>query len=86
MIKEDVVKDLQEQISYSDRYEAEDYIFRHVKVPKELVKYIPKERLMLEDEWRGLGIQQSAGWEHYMLHKPEPHILLFRRKKENKML
>lgn len=30
-------------------------------------------------EWRNLGVQQSRGWVHYELHKPEPHILLFRR-------
>ena len=30
-------------------------------------------------EWRAIGIQQSRGWEHYLLHKPEPNILLFRR-------
>ena len=24
-------------------------------------------------------MQQSRGWEHYAVHKPEPHILLFRR-------
>lgn len=32
-------------------------------------------------EWRNLGIQQSRGWVHYEVHKPEPHILLFRRPK-----
>lgn len=25
------------------------------------------------------GVQQSEGWEHYLVHEPEPHILLFRR-------
>ncbi len=27
-----------------------------------------------------MGVQQSRGWEHYACHRPEPHILLFRRK------
>merc|ERR1719353_2626442 len=36
-------------------------------------------RLLTEDEWRCLGVTQSRGWVHYLLHKPEPHILLFRR-------
>ncbi|CAO2581992.1 Cyclin-dependent kinases regulatory subunit 2 [Lemmus lemmus] len=41
---------------------------------------------MSEEEWRRLGIQQSLGWVHYMIHEPEPHILLFRRplQKSNK--
>lgn len=25
-----------------------------------------------------LTIQQSLGWEHYEVHEPEPHILLFK--------
>lgn len=40
---------------------------------------VPKNKLMTEDEWRAIGIQQSRGWIHYMIHEPEPHILLFRR-------
>ena len=38
-----------------------------------------KERLLSEDEWRHIGIVQSLGWEHYLIHGPEPHIFLFRR-------
>jgi cyclin-dependent kinase regulatory subunit CKS1 len=37
------------------------------------------DRLLSESEWRQLGVQQSRGWVHYAIHKPEPHILLFRR-------
>lgn len=54
-------------------------LFRHVMLPKELVKHLPKGKLMTEKEWRGIGVQQSQGWVHYMIHSPEPHILLFRR-------
>ncbi len=36
-------------------------------------------RLLSESEWRSIGVQQSRGWQHYEIHKPEPHILLFRR-------
>ena len=54
---------------------------RHVQLPKELYKMVPKKRLMSETEWRGIGVQQSQGWIHYMIHNPEPHILLFRRPK-----
>lgn len=25
---------------------------------------------MTEEEWRQIGIQQSIGWEHYMIHNP----------------
>ncbi|XP_026029401.1 cyclin-dependent kinases regulatory subunit 2 isoform X2 [Astatotilapia calliptera] len=67
------------QIYYSNRYSDDHYEYRHVVLPREMTKYIPKSHLMSEDEWRQLGVQQSQGWIHYMIHEPEPHILLFRR-------
>jgi len=33
----------------------------------------------LQSEWRSIGVQQSRGWVHYAIHRPEPHIMLFRR-------
>ncbi|KAH6918432.1 cyclin-dependent kinase regulatory subunit [Coprinopsis sp. MPI-PUGE-AT-0042] len=78
-----------EKIHYSDRYSDDEYEYRHVILPKQLLKMIPKEyfndddtgtlRLLAENEWRGIGITQSLGWEHYEVHAPEPHVLLFRR-------
>jgi len=68
-----------EDIYYSDKYTDDIYEYRHVIVPKKLANMIPKTHTMSEAEWRGLGVQQSLGWVHYMLHGPEPHILLFRR-------
>ena len=53
--------------------------FRHVILPPDIAKLVPKTHLMTETEWRNLGVQQSPGWIHYMAHDPEPHILLFRR-------
>lgn len=32
-----------------------------------------------QNEWRAMGVQQSRGWVHYAIHRPEPHIMLFRR-------
>lgn len=32
----------------------------------------------VQNEWRALGVQQSRGWVHYAIHRPEPHILLYR--------
>ena len=55
--------------------------YRHIILPPDLAKIIPKRHLLTETEWRNIGIQQSPGWVHYMRHLPEPHILLFRRKK-----
>jgi cyclin-dependent kinase regulatory subunit CKS1 len=55
------------------------YTFRHVILPKELLRQIHRGKLLTEAEWRSIGVQQSRGWQHYAIHKPEPHILLFRR-------
>lgn len=65
---------------------------RHVILPKPMLKLLPQAffdpaepgvlRILNEEEWRGLGITQSMGWEHYEVHAPEPHILLFRREKD----
>jgi hypothetical protein len=33
---------------------------------------------LAQAEWRGLGVQQSRGWVHYAIHRPEPHIMLYR--------
>ena len=66
------------RIHYSDRYSDDFYEYRHVILPKPLFKMIPKEffnpdntgtlRLLDENEWRGIGITQSLGWEHYEVH------------------
>ena len=69
-----------QQIKYSEKYCDEKFEYRHVILPPDIYKIIPQNRLLNENEWRNLGIQQSKGWTHYCIHKPEPHILLFRRK------
>lgn len=69
------------EIEYSEKYEDQYYEYRHVILPKDVMKKMPKSKLLSEAEWRALGIQQSRGWTHYEIHKPEPHVLLFRRAK-----
>ena len=56
------------------------YSSRHVHLPPDITRMVPKKKLLSEAEWRDIGVQMSRGWVHYMLHDPEPHILLFRRK------
>lgn len=43
---------------------------RHVILPPDIAKKVPKNHLMTESEWRNLGVQQSPGWIHYMVHSP----------------
>ncbi|XP_015505542.1 cyclin-dependent kinases regulatory subunit 1 isoform X2 [Parus major] len=54
------------QIYYSDK---------HVMLPKDIAKLVPKTHLLSESEWRNLGVQQSQGWVHYMIHEA-PHPAL----------
>jgi cyclin-dependent kinase regulatory subunit CKS1 len=69
------------------RYSDDQFEYRHVQLPKNMLKKIPADyfdsskgtlKLLWEEEWRALGITQSLGWEHYEVHEPEPHILLFK--------
>ncbi|PSC71618.1 Cyclin-dependent kinases regulatory subunit 1 [Micractinium conductrix] len=77
-------------IQYSERYYDDVYEYRHVVLPQDIAKRLPKDKLLSEAEWRALGVQQSRGWVHYARHRPEvcwtemwgrPHIMLFRRPK-----
>jgi cyclin-dependent kinase regulatory subunit CKS1 len=66
------------RIHYSDKYSDDEYEYRHVILPKPLLKLIPKAffspddsgtlRILSETEWRGIGITQSLGWQHYEVH------------------
>nr|TKR97075.1 cyclin-dependent kinases regulatory subunit 1 [Populus alba] len=67
------------QIQYSEKYFDDTFEYRHVVLPPEVAKLLPKNRLLSESEWRAIGVQQSRGWVHYAIHRPEPHIMLFRR-------
>ena len=72
-----------DEIEYSEKYADDLYEYRHVMLPKALYDDMRQSkmsrRLLSEDEWRSLGVQQSRGWVHYCIHDPEPFILLFRR-------
>jgi len=76
-----------DEVEYSEKYADDTYEYRHVILPKakarEMIRTYPgaggNTRILEEDEWRRLGVQQSRGWAHYEVHRPEPHILLFRR-------
>lgn len=68
-------------IQYSEKYYDDVYEYRHVVLPPEIAQLLPKGRLLSEAEWRGIGVQQSRGWVHYAIHRPEPHIMLYRRPK-----
>eukprot|EP00667_Euglena_gracilis_P024142 EG_transcript_27606 len=75
------------RIQYSEKYSDDVNEYRHVILPKEISKILPKGKLMTERcfhlsckaaflfpfrEWRSVGVQQSLGWEHYLIHRPEP--------------
>lgn len=67
------------QIIYSAKYYDETHEYRHVILPRSIARSLTRDHLMSETEWRRIGVQMSRGWEHYMWHRPEPHVLLFKR-------
>jgi cyclin-dependent kinase regulatory subunit CKS1 len=53
--------------SHCHRYSDDEYEYRHVQLPKQMLKIIPKDyfdgargtlKLLWEEEWRALGITQ----------------------------
>ena len=48
--------DLAGRIEYSEKYGDDKFEYRHVILPKELAKNLPKNRLLGETEWRGIGV------------------------------
>ena len=40
-----------QQIQYSEKYFDDSHEYRHVILPPELAKLLPKERLLTENEW-----------------------------------
>jgi len=36
---------------------------------------------LTESQWRSFGIQMSMGWQHYIMYRPNPTVLCFRRPK-----
>ncbi|MCJ1426832.1 Cyclin-dependent kinases regulatory subunit (Cell division control protein cks1) [Sticta canariensis] len=61
------LKEFKDSIHYSSRYSDDEYEYRHVQLPKEMVKKIPKDyfdpskgtlKLLWDEEWRDLGITQ----------------------------
>lgn len=66
------------EIEYSDKYQDGVYEYKNVTLTKELFKKKPKG-LLSEEQWRQLGVVQTRGWVHFAIHKPEPHVLMFKR-------
>ena len=79
-----------DEFEYSDKFCDSFYEYRHVLLTKRAFLLINDifnkekkgQRVLTEYEWRTLGIQQSAGWENYIVLPNEPNVLLFRRPKD----
>lgn len=49
----------QDSITYSERYDDDEFEYRHVTLPPDLAKLVPRNHLMTESEWRNLGINKG---------------------------
>jgi len=74
-----------EEIEYSEKYNDDEYEYRHVILTKDAGRAMWKildrngRGLLNVSEYRSLGVEIACGWEHFMVHRPEPHILCLRR-------
>lgn len=41
---------------------TKEFKYRHVMLPMDIAKLVPKTHLMSESKWRKLGVQQNQGW------------------------
>lgn len=69
-------------LTYSSLYSDNEYDYIHVTLGNALFEKITPFQLFKQSEWSALGIDLSKQWKHYTFFKPEPHILLFRKEKE----
>ena len=49
-----------ENIMYSEKYDDDSFEYRHVTLPPDLAKLVPRNHLMTETEWRNLGINLGS--------------------------
>lgn len=68
-----------EKLKYSEKYFDAKFEYRNIILTRAIYEIMPKNHFLKEHEWIALGIKQSRGWEHYAIHKMEPHILMFRK-------
>jgi len=73
----------EDDFDYTDNYADDTHEYRQVIVNnRDIQARLPyPARILTENEWRSIGIAQSAGWIHYAVYKTEPNVLLFRRLK-----
>jgi len=66
------------ELNVEPRYSDNEYEYRHVQLPKNMLKAIPKEyfdpskgtlKLLWEEEWRGLGITQASNTAAYLVNQ-----------------
>lgn len=59
----------QDKPEYSERFLDDEFEYRYVVLPREMATELKNKKILAEDEWRSMGIQQSRGWAHYGFHK-----------------
>ena len=70
-------------VVHSKKYDAGPYEYRHVHLPTYIANRLDHTRLLRREElYRIPGVVLSPGWEHYVWHRREPHILCVRRLQE----
>lgn len=67
----------------ANRYHDDEYEYRHVQLPKLMLKAIPKDyhdsakgtlKLLWEEEWRAMGMTQVRGMPFFLPNRRSPAI------------
>lgn len=45
-----------DEIEYSEKYNDDEFEYRHVLLPKNIYRKLPRGRLLSENEWRSIGV------------------------------
>merc|ERR1719219_2374625 len=69
-----------QKFKYSKKYYDDEFEYRHIKLPENVLNKIPNPPVLLsQTDMKNIGLNLSDGWINYLRHKPEPHIILVRR-------
>lgn len=64
------------ELRVSGVYSDGTFEFMHVILPRRC----KLRTLLTPPEWQRLGVDIGDDWENYAIHRPEPHVLLLRKR------
>lgn len=73
------------QIRYSDKYTVGEFEYTSVILPKSYLPKVQGRKILSYKQIKDLDVTISPEWENYVVHEPEPHVILLRRPFKNQI-